>query len=136
MSFSTETVTGGKEDLIVDMPAQGDAVGVNATPEVNLTAAKVSVDHRVYNIEIDCRDNPNENVTLRLFDSTSSPTVGTTDAHAWFPGIRGQITSYAFPYGIRFPTGVSAAVVQGQGGTAGDVNPSGTVRVQLRIKQG
>ncbi len=135
MSFSTEKIAGAKEDLIVDMPSKGDPVGVNATPEVDLTAAIIATDHRLYGVVVDCRDNPNEDVTLRLYDQTTSPTVGTTDAHAWFSGIRGQLSEYEFPFGVRFPTGISAAVVKGQGGTGGDENPSGTIRVTLRIKQ-
>jgi hypothetical protein len=140
MSYSTIKIAGAKEDLIVSIPAVGEAVGANATPEITLTAAIAdSVPHKLYGAVVNCEDNPNEDVTLRLWDTVGTPTVGTDDAagraHVWVPGKRGRKTEYEWPMGIRFPTGIAAAVVKGDGGTGGSDNPSGTVRVTLRIKQ-
>ena len=130
MSFSTVVIAGAKEDLIVSIPAEGEAVGANATPETNVTASGTP---RLYGIVVDCLDNPNENVTLRLYDLAIAPTVGTTDAHVWVPGVRGKKTEYEWPIGIPFTLGIGAATVKGIGGTGGSDNPTGTVRITLRV---
>lgn len=130
MSFSTIVVAGAKEDLVVSIPAEGEAVGANATPETNVTATATP---RLYGIVVDCTDNPNENVTVRLYDDAGTPTVGTDAAHVWVPGIRGKKTEYEWPIGIPFTAGIGAATVKGIGGTGGSDNPTGTVRVTLRV---
>lgn len=135
MSFSTTLVAEAKEDLIIDIPAKGDSVGANATPEVDL-AGSGDAPHILYGINVDCSDNPNEDVTLRLYNTAGTPTVGTGLAHVWMKCKRGVAKNdMEWLMGVRFSTGIAAAVVQGLGGTAGADNPSGTVRVTLRVKR-
>lgn len=133
MSFSTIKITGAKENLVVNVPSVGEAVGANATPEHNVSGAGSDNEHILYAAMVDCSDNPNEDVTLRLYNVRSGVTVGTTVAHVFVPGIRGRIVEYEWPIGIRFSAGISVAVVKGIGGTGGSDNPSGKVLVALRM---
>lgn len=134
MSFSTTKISGAKEDLHVFVPSLGEAVGAGATPETDVAdQATNTPPHVLFGAAVDCSDNPNEDVTLRLYNTAGTPTVGTDVAHVWLPGTRGKIVEYEFPMGLRFGTGMAVAVVKGKGGTTGAVDPSGTVRVTLRI---
>ena len=140
MSFSTMKIEGAKEDLIVDIPATDD-VGASAGPtiESNLTGnAGATNPNKLYWAQIDCTDNTVEDGTLRLYDSSTTPTVGSTAAHVWLPGKRGRTISYHFPAGIPWTANqyVYAAYVKGQGGTGGSSAPSGTVKVKLGFKIG
>lgn len=135
MSFSTVVVAGAKEDLIVSIPAEGEAVGANADPEVHITNSAAP---KLYEIIVDCEDNPNEDVTVRLYDTDGTgaspdPEVGVDGAHVWVPGIRGRKIPYAWPIGIPFTAGISVATVKGDGGTGGSGNPTGTVRVTVKV---
>lgn len=133
MSFSTQAVGGAKEDLVVSIPAT-DSVGqsANATPEVDLTGSTAST---VFWVEIDCRDNPNENGVLRLYAKDTAPTVGTDDSEITLRGVRGKNITYSFPVGIIFPAlKMNAAYVKGEGATANSDNPTGTVRIKLGLK--
>lgn len=132
MSFSTVKVAAGKEDLIVDIPAT-DAVNesANATPESDVTAATGS---KFFWGEIDARDNPNEDVILKLYDKATTPTVGTDHPHIALPGKRGKITQHKMPVGVVFTNDINAAVCQAPGATAGSSNPTGIVKVRLGIK--
>lgn len=136
MSFSTVSIGGAKEDLIVSIPAT-DSVGAsaNATPESDLTG---SVDSTLFWAEIDCRDNPNENGELRLYAKDTTPTVGSDAAEVILRGVRGKKITYNFPVGIIFPSPstekMHAAYVKGLGATAGSDNPTGIVKIRLGLK--
>lgn len=134
MSFTATRISGGKADLEVAFPAKGDTTGLNATPEADVTSFTAADDSALYSILIDCTDNPNEDITVRIYNATSA-TVGTDLAHAWFQGKRGRIVDFEFSAGIRFDAGMTVAAVKGAGGTAGAENPSGVVRVTLRLKE-
>ncbi len=128
MSFSAYS-SGGKENTIIKIPEEGSSGSANATPETDVAGASGTL----YAIIVDCTDNPNEDVTCRLYDASSAPTVGTDDAEVWVPGKRGEKVEYEWPVGIPFGTGFSVATVKGKGGTGGSANPSGTVKITLRL---
>jgi len=131
MSFSTTRITGAKETLVVSIPAEEDfAASANATPETNVSAFATS---KFYKATIDALNNPGEDVTLRLYDLATAPAVGTTPAHIWLKGTRGEETNYDYPIGIKFTAGIGVAVVQGAGGTGGAVNPTGIVKVKISV---
>ncbi len=135
MSFSTRSVGGAKENLIVSIPAtdsQGQSAG--ATPEADIAGV---VDATLFWVEIDCRDNPNENGVLRLYASDATPTVGTNDSEVTLRGVRGKIITYNFPVGIIWPSPsvekMHAAYVKGDGATANSDNPTGTVKIRIGL---
>ncbi len=122
----------GKANLVIDIPEKGSSGSANATPEddMGVPAGESFSSATLYSIIVDCTNNPNEDVTFRLYDN-ASPSVGTTVAEVWVPGKRGQIISYEWPIGIPFGTALSSATVKGAGGTGGSTNPSGTVKVTV-----
>lgn len=103
--------------------------GANATPVNHVTALADSI-MRV--VEIDARENPGEQVYLRIYAATS-PTVGTTAAEILLPCPKGKKKTYYFPLGVIIPTGISLAVVKNAGGTSGADNPTGTVNLRILI---
>lgn len=132
MSFSTVAVGGAKEDLIVDIPAT-DSVGqsAGATPELNLTGATGST---VFWVEVDCRDNQNENGQFRLYDTSGTPSLGTDGADILLRGIRGKKITYNFPVGVIFANDINAVYAKGEGGLSSPVDPTGTVKIKLGLK--
>ena len=130
MSFSTEKVAGAKEDLVIRIPAPDSPAGANSTPEQNVTS---SATPKLFAIEVDCEDNPNEDVTCRIYDNAAAPSVGTDHAEVFVPGKRGQKIEFEWPIGIPFSAGLAVAVVKGDGGTGGSDDPTGFVRVVLRV---
>lgn len=124
--------TSGKANLIINIPEEGSSGSANATPEndMGVPAGEAFSAATLYSIVVDCTNNPNEDVTFRLYDN-AAPTVGTTVAEVWVPGKRGQKIEYEWPIGIPFGTGLSAATVKGAGGTGGSTDPSGTVKVTV-----
>lgn len=123
--------TSGKANTIIQIPEEGSSGSANATPETDMGAPFAS--GVLYSIVVDCRNNPNEDVTFRLYDASSAPTVGTDAAEVWVQGKRGQLIEYEWPVGIPFGTGFSAATVKGAGGTGGSTNPSGIVKIELVV---
>lgn len=121
----------GKANTIIQIPEKGSSGSANATPETDMGAPFAS--GILYSIVVDCTNNPNEDVTFRLYDDASAPTVGTDTAEVWVAGKRGQKIPYEWPIGIPFANGFSAATVQGAGGTGGNTNPSGIVKVELVV---
>ena len=137
MSFSTIGVAGAKEDSIIEIPASDDKAGTaGPTVEANLTGVSgTSTGNIIYWIEVDCRNNPVEDVTFRLYTGTSNPNVGTDKAEVFVPGKRGRLLTYHWPAGITWPTTnkVYAACIKGAGGTAGSSAPSGQVKVRIGL---
>lgn len=141
MSFSTISVSGAKEGLIVEIPATDDSGGsAGPTAEANLTGnAGSSNPNKVHWIEVDCRDNPIENGMFRLYSGASGPNVGTTRALVFVRGFRGRKITYHFPAPLLWPTTngtMYAAYVKGLGGTGGSTAPSGIVRVRVGLTVG
>lgn len=124
--------TSGKANLIIDIPEKGSSGSANATPEndMGVPAGEAFASATLFSIVVDCRNNPNEDVTFRLYDN-AAPTVGTTAAEVWVRGKRGQLIEYEWPIGIPYGTGLSAATVKGAGGTGGSTDPSGIVKITL-----
>ena len=132
MSFSSTAVGGAKEDLIVDIPAtDSPGASANATAETDLTGTTGST---VFWVEIDCRNNPNENGVFRIYSKSSATTVGTDDSEITLRGVRGKRTVYNFPVGIIIPSNINAAYVKGDGATANSDDPTGTVKIKLGLK--
>ena len=142
MSFSTIKITGAKHDLEVTIPSTDDLVsGASAGPTVEADLTGIigsSTVNKLHWIEVDCRDNPIENGTFRLYEATSNPIIGEAHAHVFVPGIRGQIIPYNFPNAIPWTSskGIYAVYVKGLGGTGGSAAPSGIVRVRLGLTIG
>ena len=142
MSFSTISVSGAKEGVIVSIPATDDAAGsAGPTVEADLTGnAGAASPNKVHWIEVDCRDSPVENGTFRLYSGSSNPTVGEADAHLFVRGFRGRKITYHFPAPIIWPKSSSGKVyavyVKGPGGTGGSAAPSGVVKVRLGLTVG
>lgn len=130
MSFSTEKVAGAKEDLVVRIPDPTSTTGAQGTPEQNVSATATP---RLYAVEVDCADNPNEDVTCQIYDNAGLPDVAADDADVFVPGKRGQKTEFEWPIGIPFTAGMAVRVIQGARGTGGSDDPSGFVRVVLRM---
>lgn len=85
----------------------------------------------VFQLFVDARLNPTENVYLRLYNASSAPTVGTTDVFMVIPVRKGTTQEVTFRKGVTFGTGIFVAVVTNKG-SAGDTSPSGVVDWHMR----
>jgi hypothetical protein len=103
-----------------------EKVGLSNTPQNDIHEAGA----QVYGVDIDCLQNPGEDVYVKFYDN-AAPTVGTTDAEMVLRGKSGVVTPYVFPIGIPFVTALSVACVKEAGGGAGTTGPSGTVNVTI-----
>lgn len=101
------------------------------TSENDLSGANACT---VYKVKIDCKANPQEDVSTRFFDS-ASPSVGTDDAELLLKGYKGKLKTYICKRGTPF-TNLSVATVKNQGATAGSADPTGTVKVTIYIDDG
>ena len=140
MSFSTISVSGAKENLIVRIPASDDPAGsANSTIEPELTGnLGASVANKIHWIEVDWRNNPIENGMFRIYVESSLPTVGAAKAYVFVRGLRGRILTYHFPAPIvcTLNNHLYGATVKGLGGTGGSASPSGKVIVRLGLTIG
>ncbi len=84
----------------------------------------------VYRVKCDLLENPNEDVTIRLWDHIG-PTVGTTPAFWWMRFPKGLFRECRIRGGLSFASNLSYAAVKNIGGTAGADAPSGTVKVWI-----
>lgn len=86
--------------------------------------------------QIDARNNPGEDVTLRLYVEPA-PTLGTDAAEVWLRCKAGKLIIYHFPRPIIFGSGatgaISAICVKEQGGFTGNTSPSGQVDILLGL---
>ena len=102
------------------------------------TDATVSVDTlkgssgKIFKVEIDNTANTAA-VFVKLWDTTGSVTVGTTDPHFTFKCPASALRVYSCPSGAAFAAGAKAACVTDGGGTAGTTSPTNDViyRIQL-----
>jgi hypothetical protein len=83
----------------------------------------------IYGVEIDCTANTTEDVYLKFADALTA-TPGTTTPYMKLIGKASKKTTYMFPNGIAFATGVTAWCTQ-EKTIAGTTSPSGTVNVTM-----
>ena len=77
-------------------------------------------------------DNSNNStaVYLKLYNTTGSVTVGTTDPACVFPAAASEAADFQFSPGLTLDTGIKYACVQ-EAGTAGTTNPSNAVVLKM-----
>jgi hypothetical protein len=112
--------------------------------EDDITGVNTSI---IYSVEVDCSENPGEDVSVRFYGLTSPATadVGTDEAELLLPGVAGEVHSFACSEGLAdfntsgdAPGGVkniSVATVQEAGTTSGATAPSGTVKLTIWYKE-
>tara|TARA_X000001388_G_scaffold36596_1_gene25894 strand:- start:510 stop:875 length:366 start_codon:yes stop_codon:yes gene_type:complete len=98
------------------------AIQTDATSTVDVLKAGSGT---LYKVEINNTTNSSP-VYVKLWLSTGSITVGTTDPHYVFKCPASVTRSYSCPKGAAFATGLKAACVT-TGGTAGTSNPTNDV---------
>ena len=84
-------------------------------------------------LEVDMSGNTGEDVTVRCYDS-AAPNVGVDEATLVIRAKKGtgySANCFMFSPAYAFAVGLSIAVVQEKGGTAGVTAPSGTVNVKV-----
>lgn len=123
MAFKITKLEGGPATLLVTVD---DANG-SANDDITGTGAAANT---LYKVEVDCSENPGEDVACRIYNNTS-PTVGTTAAEVLVPGFRGESYEMVWSEGIPFSTAISVAVVKDAGATSGTTNPTGTVKLRI-----
>lgn len=89
-------------------------------------------DATIYGIEIDCTLNASEDVHLRLANALTA-TAGTTQPEMQLLGKKGVKTTYLFPRGVPFSTGVSGWCAQ-EAAYSSNTAPTGTVNATLLLK--
>tara|TARA_R110002020_G_scaffold130862_2_gene292617 strand:+ start:2156 stop:2524 length:369 start_codon:yes stop_codon:yes gene_type:complete len=104
-------------------------IQTDATSTVDVLKGSSGTIHKV---EIDNTGNTSA-VFVKLWDTTGSVTVGTTDPDFSFKCPASVLRVYSCPNGTAFAAGLKAACVTDGGGTAGTTSPSNDViyRIQL-----
>lgn len=118
----------------------------DADAENDITGVQTSV---IHSVEIDCTENPGEDVTTRFYAS-AAPTVGSTVAEMILPGVAGQVVKFVdietladFDKTGENPdisgnankANISVATVKNPGTTLGADPPSGKVKVTIWYKE-
>lgn len=102
--------------------------------ETDLGGMNASTSSELHVIDIDARNNPGEDVTVRIHNATSV-SVGTDDAEVCVRCKKGEQISYDWSPGIPFATAQSAVCVREKGAKSGNTAPSGTVSVRIGAKE-
>lgn len=124
----TQVATGaGVPNVII----RSDAL--TATPENDITGATGAI---VYFIMVDCRLNPAQDVTARLYHDDAATDVGADDAQLWVRGYKGKKKTYWFEGLEAAATKINIACVQEKGGTVGSTSPTGTVKLAIGLDDG
>ncbi len=124
MAHTTAVVSGAdyNRDIFIE--------DLKSTAEPDLGAMGNS---EVHAIDIDARNNPGEDVTVRIHNATTVA-VGTDDAEICVRCPKGEQISYTWDDGIPFVTAQSAVCVTEEGAKGGDTSPSGQVDVRIAAK--
>ena len=81
-------------------------------------------------VRIDNSGNANDIVYLKMYDTGSSVTVGTTVPDFIFPCPASEVVQFSFEPGGKFSNGIKAAVVL-EAGTGGTTSPTNDVPYTL-----
>lgn len=122
MAFITSALSGGNADLLIEIEDS------DADAELNVTGAATPV---LYLVEVDCTENPGEDVYTRIYAS-AAPVVGTTDAEVLCWGKAGKVLTYRWRRGIAIGAAMSVATVTDPGATSGATSPTGKVKVRMQ----
>lgn len=131
MAFEITKLFGGPSNLLITI------ANANATANEDITGTGDAT-NTLYIVEVDCKENPGEDVYVRFWDvaAAGSPNVGTTDARVLVPGFRGEVHTMSWHLGIIWASAISTATVTNQGATSGATDPTGIVRVRIWCKDG
>jgi len=83
-------------------------------------------------VEIDNTANASDTIYVKLFNLTTSVTFGTTAPNMILPVKAAAKTTYSFPIGIAFGTGISIGAFK-TAGTAGTAGPDAAITVRLLL---
>ena len=120
--------------------------GLTATPSSDLRPSGDGTNQAVvfHVIEIDCTANAAEDVWVRVWDTTTPPTNGTTAAMLSLKGYKGEKKTYQFvggnpktgsKVGPKANVNFHAAAQQEAGGSGGATDPTGTVDVKFLLSE-
>ena len=99
---------------------------VNANSAVAVTTASTII----YSIHIDNSANSGEAEFIKLYNTASAVTVGTTVPDMVIPVVAGEVMEVIFPKGKVFGTGLAVATVTA-GGTGGTSSPGSALILNI-----
>jgi hypothetical protein len=107
-----------------------------STSTVDYNPGLMGATPTIFVVQIDARNNTGENVVVRLYDESSSPTVGTTPAHMLLPCPKGKKVTWHFLEGETWTATLGVATIAygssgSPGATSGTDSPTGKVSVRI-----